>query len=75
MNRDKIGTQTCYVHQHTFVGTLIYIAGLCLCHVCAIPVLHFKCFIDLYSVPTETKHDVPDVLMFLHICSLSNSTQ
>ena len=22
MNRDKIGTQTCYVHQHTFVGTL-----------------------------------------------------
>ena len=23
MNRDKIGTWTCYVHQHTFVGTLI----------------------------------------------------
>ena len=23
MNRDKIGTQTCYVHQHTFVGTLM----------------------------------------------------
>ena len=21
MNRDKIGTQTCYVHQHTFVST------------------------------------------------------
>ena len=29
MNRDKIGTQTCYVHQHTFVGTLMYIACLC----------------------------------------------
>ena len=22
MNRDKIGTQTCYVHQHTFMETL-----------------------------------------------------
>ena len=29
MNRDKIGTQTCYVHQRTFVGTLMYIACLC----------------------------------------------
>ena len=29
MNRDKIGTQTCYVHQHNLVGTLIYIACLC----------------------------------------------
>ena len=27
MNRDKIGTQTCYVHQHTF-STLMYIACL-----------------------------------------------
>ena len=29
MNRDKIETQTCYVHQHNFVGTLLYIACLC----------------------------------------------
>ena len=26
MNRDKIGTQTCYLHQHTFVGVAIYIS-------------------------------------------------
>ena len=46
MNRDKIGTQTCYVHQHTFVGTLMYIACLCpnlvSVHFYAIPILHFK---------------------------------
>ena len=36
MNRDKIGTETCYVHQHNLVGTLMYIACLCL------PILHFK---------------------------------
>ena len=29
MNREKIGTQTCYEHQHTFVGTLMYVACLC----------------------------------------------
>ena len=29
MNRNKIRTETCYVHQHTFVGTLMYIACLC----------------------------------------------
>ena len=42
MNRDKIGTQTCYVHQ----GMLMYIACLCpnlvSVHFYAIPILHFK---------------------------------
>ena len=46
MNRDKIGTQTCYVHQYTFVGTLTYIACLCPNLVSvrfyAIPILYFK---------------------------------
>ena len=45
MNRDKIGTQTCYVHQHTF-STLMYIAclrpNLVSVHFYAIPILHFK---------------------------------
>ena len=46
MNRDKIGTLTCYVYQHTFVGTLMCIACLCpnlvSVHFYAIPILHFK---------------------------------
>ena len=46
MNRDKIGSQTCYVHQHTFVGTLMYVACLCPYLVSvrfyAIPILYFK---------------------------------
>ena len=46
MNRDKIGTQTCYVHQCTHKGMLMYIACLCpnlvSVHVYAIPILHFK---------------------------------
>ena len=46
MNRDKIGTQTCYVNQHNLVGTLMYIACLCpnlvSVHFYAIPILHFK---------------------------------
>ena len=52
MNRDKIGTQTYYVHQHTSVGTLI-----CLCsdlvsvHFYAIPIFQFtKIFIYLCLV-------------------------
>ena len=50
-NEDKIGTQTCYVHQHTFVGTLMYIACLCpnlvSVHFYGIPILHFK-FLNFY---------------------------
>ena len=46
MNRDKIGTQTCYVHQHNLVRTLMYIACLCpnlvSVYFYAIPILHFK---------------------------------
>ena len=45
MNRDKIGTQICYVHQRTSC-TLMYIACLCPNLVSvpfyAIPILHFK---------------------------------
>ena len=29
MDRDKIGTQTCYMHQCTNKGMLMYIACLC----------------------------------------------
>ena len=46
MNRDKIGTQTCYIHQCTYKVMLMYIACLCpnlvSVHFCAIPILHFK---------------------------------
>ena len=52
MNRDKIGTQTCYIHQ----CTKMYIACLCpnlvSVHFYAIPILHFKFtnfFIYLYA--------------------------
>ena len=42
MNRDNIRPQTCSVHQHTFVGVLMYIACLCLnlvsVHFYAIPI-------------------------------------
>ena len=43
MNRDKIGTQTCYIHQCTNKVLLMYI--VCLysnLHSYAIPTLHFK---------------------------------
>ena len=66
MNRDKIGTQTCYIHQCTHKGTLMYIACLCpnlvSVHFYAIPILHFKfpkflftCRIDFASLG---KHQV-----------------
>ena len=46
MNRDKIGTQTCYIHHCTHKGMLMYIACLCpnlvSVHFYAIPILHFK---------------------------------
>ena len=46
MNGDKIGTQTCYVHEHNPVVTLMYIACLCpnlvSVHSYAIPILHFQ---------------------------------
>ena len=35
MNRDKIGTQTCYVHERTFVGTLTNISGQLLPESCS----------------------------------------
>ena len=54
MNRDKIGTQTCYIHQCT-KSMLMYIACQCpnlvSVHFYAIPILHFKFpnfFIYLY---------------------------
>ena len=46
MNRDKIGTQTCYIDQCTSKGMLMYIACLCpnlvSVYFYAIPTLHFK---------------------------------
>ena len=46
MNRDNIGTQTCYIHQCTNKVMLMYIACLCpnlvSVHFYAIPILHFK---------------------------------
>ena len=46
MSRDKIGIQTCYIHQCTNKGMLMYIACLCSnlvsVHFYAIPILHFK---------------------------------
>ena len=46
MNRDKIGSQTCYIHQCTNRGMLMYIACLCpnlvSVHFYAIPILHSK---------------------------------
>ena len=44
MNGDKTGTQTCYIHQCTNKGMLMYIACLNLVsvHFYAIPILHFK---------------------------------
>ena len=45
MNRDKIGTQTCYIYQCTNKVMLMYIACLCPILVSvdfyAIPILHF----------------------------------
>ena len=50
INRDKIGTQICYIHQCTNKGMLMYIACLCpnlfSVDFYAIPILHFK-FLDL----------------------------
>ena len=54
MNRDKIGTQTCYiyVHEHTFVGTVMYIAclrpNLVSVHFCAIPIFKINFFYYSY---------------------------
>ena len=46
MNRDKIGTQTCYIYQFANKGMLMYIACLCpnlvSVHFNAVPILHFK---------------------------------
>ena len=46
MNRNKIETQTCYVHQHNLVGTLMYVAclspNLVSVHIYAIPILQFN---------------------------------
>ena len=46
MNRDTIETQTCYIHQYTNKGMLMYIACLCpnlvSVHFYAIPILHSK---------------------------------
>ena len=45
MNRDKVGTLTCYVHQHNLAGTLMYI------HVC-VPILFLFIFMQsLYYAP------------------------
>ena len=53
MNRDKIGTQICYVHQHTFVGTLMYVACLC---PSLVSVHFFKSFSCLLSIVSNNSH-------------------
>ena len=64
MNRDKIGTQTCYIHQQRLghrhaiyinIGLLMYIACLCpnlaSVNFGAIPILHSK-FHKFFDIPT-----------------------
>ena len=60
MNRDEIGTQTCYIDQCTNKCMLMYIACLCpnlvSVHFYAIPILHFifpKLFIYLLYTYVE----------------------
>ena len=45
MNRDKIGTQTCYIHQCTTRYVDVHsmsVSNLVSVHFYAIPILHFK---------------------------------
>ena len=45
MNRDKIGTQTCYIHQCTKRYVDVHsmsVSESCLCSFLCNPILHFK---------------------------------
>ena len=62
MNRDKIGTQTYYVHPQTFVSTLMYIA-------CLSPNL---VSVHFYAIGTQTGyiHQCTNESMLMYIACL-----
>ena len=73
MNRDKIGTQTCY----QLVVTLMYITCLCpslvSVHFYAIPILHFK--FPKFLFPCKVKaHAVSPAYMSPSTICISNLT-
>ena len=77
MNRDKIGTQTCYIHQCTHKGMLMYIACLCpnlvSVHFYTIPILHFKFFyllvhIYMYCIGTSVNISITRITRADNIC-------
>ena len=76
MNRDKIGIQTCYIHQCTYKVMLMCIACLCpnlvSVHFYAIPILHSN-FLNLYQMwnaCTQIENGFQQIRKF-YSCTLS----
>ena len=66
MDRNKIGTQTCYIHQCTNKGMLMYIA--CLLHVC-VPILSLSIFMQsLYYTSNFLNFYLLVYIHFIHYC-------
>ena len=73
MNRDKIGTQTCYIHQCTKRYVDVHsmsVSQSCLCSFLCNPYIHFKfpkLFIYLYIIGTSKKLMLKSVEMAVPI--------
>ena len=79
MNRDKIGTQTCYIHQCTKRYVDVHsmsVSQSCLCSFLCNPYIHFKFpkfFIYLYTINPEMLNMYGNIGMLLILAKLTTS--
>ena len=68
MNRDKIGTQTCYVHQHTLTHATVYVQCMYYAHTFKMKLRVISIYMYMYCIERSVNISIAVITSVNNIC-------